>query len=677
MKQSIATAIIVLGITTACSPETRESHSEANQVADLVLTNADVYTVDANRSRARSVAIDGDRIVYVGDDDGVAAFVGPDTVVRDLGGRLVLPGLHDMHIHAMGTVEPDMCDFRGEPKSLEQMVPFLKECISRYEIPEGEWLIVLQWPFSSGNQPSERLPTIRAALDAASEAHPIMLWGDDGHHGAANSAALARATNLEGNEVGLSKETLATVFADFREMVAVDENGEPAGGLSEGARLLVRPTFFEDMMGLSAEASDVMPRVAEKLASVGITSIQDPLVTAESLQMYDWLENTGQMTFRVRTGLFQQPFNTHAQAGLAQITEQLAAFEALRERYGDNPHMQVNAVKLFSDAVLEGNPIAEPPTLPVAAVLDGFEQPRFAYDREAGTLEIEGYVDTDSETCVEARAAGLSSFTPADNAEFRSEHGFLPAQCAKSAGVLEHSETYIREFIRQMTEAGFHVHVHALSDRAVRVVGQAFADVKDLADEHGLTQSVAHVQLAHPDDQRRLGELGVYVVFTYVWIFPGLEYEMMVVPFIDRVNGADDMYNPDHYYMKNVYPVKAVADAGAIPVFGSDAPVGTRDPIPFVSMLAALTREADGVVLNAQQKIGIDAIIDSYTISGARLMGHEQDLGSIEVGKIADLIVLDRNIVELAAGDDAAQIAETRVDLTVFEGRIVHEREST
>ncbi|MCP5072968.1 MAG: amidohydrolase family protein, partial [Rhodobacteraceae bacterium] len=169
----------------------------------------------------------------------------------------------------------------------------------------------------------------------------------------------------------------------------------------------------------------------------------------------------------------------------------------------------------------EGNPHAQPPTLPVAAVLNGFKQPLFSVDEDTGEVEIDGYVDPDSEACVQARWAAASLSDATAITSFQKQHGFLPAQCEQSSGVLEHSEAFIHEYVRQMTEAGFHVHVHALSDRAVRVAGQAFANVKEQADRAGLTQSVAHVQLAHPDDQKRLGELGVYVVFSYVWIFPG------------------------------------------------------------------------------------------------------------------------------------------------------------
>lgn len=296
--------LLILLFIVGCSQEAQqpaglqEKLPPAEEPATLLLTNAYVYTVDDSLSVAQAVAIRGNEIVHVGSSAEANRFIGNNTNVYDLDGRMLMPGLHDMHIHATGVVEPDMCDFKGEAKSLEEMVPFLKGCIENYRIAEGDWLVVLQWPFSSGNQPSERLKTIRAALD-----HP-------------------------------------------------DAYGKP-----------------------------------------------------ESIRM------------------------------------------------------------------------------------------------------------------------------------FTETHGYHPAQCITSSGVLEHSEEYIREYVRQMTAAGFHVHIHALSDRGVRVATDAFSEVKREAGAKSLTQSITHVQLAHSDDVRRIGALGIFVAFTYVWIFPDVEYDTVVVPFIDQVDG--------------------------------------------------------------------------------------------------------------------------------------------
>jgi len=110
-------------------------------------------------------------------------------------------------------------------------------------------------------------------------------------------------------------------------------------------------------------------------------------------------------------------------------------------------------------------------------------------------------------------------------------------------------------------------------------------------------------------------------------------------------------------------------------IAGSDAPVNTRDPQPFVNMAMAVTRRLPGrTALNASQGISIRDAVDAYTINGARYLGRDAVAGSIEVGKSADFVVVDRNILALADGDHADDVAKTRVLETWFRGKAVYVR---
>ena len=218
------------------------------------------------------------------------------------------------------------------------------------------------------------------------------------------------------------------------------------------------------------------------------------------------------------------------------------------------------------------------------------------------------------------------------------------------------------------------MHVHALADKGVRVAVDELGKVKQIADQNGTTQSLAHVQIAHPEDQRRIGELGISVVFTFVWATPGLEYDMMVVPFVEEVDGIADLYDPESYYYQNVYPAKTIQDFGGILVNGSDAPVGNRDPMPFSSLQQAVYRGNGEMILNENQRIDVHSAIAAFTINGARLFGHDDRLGSIEVGKTADIIAISQNIVDLADAGRANEIGGTKVTMTVFDGRVIYER---
>lgn len=636
--------------------------------ADLVLTNAYVYTADESRTVAEAVAVRGNEIVFVGSSEGAADLIDESTDIRDMGGAMLMPGIHDMHIHALGTVQPDKCDLRSEAYTLDELVPVLKQCIVDYEVADGEWLIVLQWAFSSGNEPSEAVPHMRAALDAVSTEHPIFLWGDDGHHGAANSLAFSLAMNDDGENVELNAESLKSDYAFYKTMIAVDANGEPTGGVNEDARMLIRDNWLGDMLGMSGDLDGTLRQVADKMAANGITTLQDAIVTPETLAAYGRLEESGNMTFRFRAAMVEPPGED-----VDGIDAHIDMLKGLRDRYADYEYVSANGVKLFADAVLEGNPLTSPPTLPVAAMLDGFKQPVFDGNVDDGTFDVVGYVDPNRDTCRSVQA-DPDTYMPQDRMDaFVSEFGFYPQQCIPQSGVLEHEEAFIRAYIRKATEAGFHVHVHALADKGVRIAVDELGKVKEIADRNGTSQSLAHVQIAHPDDQKRIGELGISVVFTFVWTTPGVQYEMMVIPFIDEVDGVANLYNPDSYYMQNVYPARSIQDFGGVLVNGSDAPVGSRDPMPFTSLQQAVYRSDGDVVLNKAQRIDIHSAIAAFTVNGARLFGHDDEVGTIEVGKKADIIALSQNIVELAESGRPEEIAETEVTLTIFDGRVTFE----
>jgi mannose-6-phosphate isomerase-like protein (cupin superfamily) len=224
-----------------------------------------------------------------------------------------------------------------------------------------------------------------------------------------------------------------------------------------------------------------------------------------------------------------------------------------------------------------------------------------------------------------------------------------------------------------MEAAEFAVHAHAIGDRAVRIAIDAFEASRAANGEPLHAQSMAHTQLIHPDDQQRIADLGIFMAFTYAWIGPDIEYDMSVTPFIDEVASIDDLYNPNHYAFQNTYPVGSIQERGGILVAGSDAPVITRDPRPFVNIQQAVTRASEIGTFNADHRIDIHAAIAAYTINGAKLFGHDARLGSIEIGKKADLIAIDRNLVELAESDRANEIGNTRVMLTIFDGKVIHE----
>ena len=116
----------------------------APDAADLVVTDAMIYTA-AGPTLAQALAVRHGKLLYVGDAQGAAAYVGPRTEVRHAGGRLIVPGLVDAHIHPIDIVDLDVCDLDSAAKSLRELSVFVKACIERYHPAPGRWLRVHQW----------------------------------------------------------------------------------------------------------------------------------------------------------------------------------------------------------------------------------------------------------------------------------------------------------------------------------------------------------------------------------------------------------------------------------------------------------------------------------------------------------------------------------------------------
>ncbi len=643
----------------------------AAEPADTVLTDARIYTA-AGGTLAEALAVRQGKLVYVGTAAGAQAFVGPRTKIVKAGGRLVVPGLVDSHIHPLDIVDLDVCDLASKAYSLKDLSAFVGACARRYHTAPGKWLRVHQWNPTAGNQPDADFPTLRVALDRAAPHAMVELLGNDGHHAVFNSAALATARAANGQVVGYSKATLAGEFAAWRKLVGTDPGGEPDGEVNEDARYAIDPN---SMLYNELEAVAKVPeKIPERLNSVGITAILDAMASPVGLPVYDKLLKSPHMTVRVNLAQFYDPSHTRTADGRVDYDGMVASAKAVRAKYASNPKLHADFIKLFADGVVEANPFSTPPTLGNAAMLQPFLQPIFTTDA-GGHASVSGYVDTGSVICIEARAHPEKYQAATDIAAFTKSNGYHPGQCQISSGQLQHERDIELEYVKRMHLAGFNIHIHAIGDRALRTALEAIEAAR-AAERNGATHDgLAHVQLAHPADIARIGKDHLFVAFTYSWANVDLDYDMTVIPFLQKMTGNSlaARHIPGSYYEANTYPVRAVKEAGATLVAGSDAPVNTRDPQPFVNMAGAVTRRTPGEpVLNAAQTVPVRDVLDAYTINGARMLGRDAEIGSLEVGKSADFVLLDRDILALGDAGKGDDIAGTKVIETWFEGKRVY-----
>lgn len=214
----------------------------------------------------------------------------------------------------------------------------------------------------------------------------------------------------------------------------------------------------------------------------------------------------------------------------------------------------------------------------------------------------------------------------------------------------------LNRIVSAANAAGLTVHVHAIGDRAVRSTLDAFAASRQANGPHDDRNQIAHLELISPADFPRFRELGVIANFQLQWA----ERDTYIV------NGTLKYLGPER--SRYLYPARSLRDAGAVIAGGSDWSVSTFDA--FEAMEHAITRaEArDKPPLLPEQSIGIQDVVDAYTINAAFALRQERTTGSLEPGKRGDFIVLDRDVFAI----DPRDLHETRVLATYLDGREVY-----
>ena len=216
----------------------------------------------------------------------------------------------------------------------------------------------------------------------------------------------------------------------------------------------------------------------------------------------------------------------------------------------------------------------------------------------------------------------------------------------------------LNEYFTRFDGMGLQIHVHAIGDAAVRMALDAFEAMRGANGISGNRHHIVHLQLIDPADIPRFAELDISATFQALWAYPDPSVVELDVPMI----GRDRSWR--------MYPIGSVRKSGGRIVGGSDYFVTDLNPLQAIEV--ALTRQNphsnNGPVLGEEERVDLATMIQAYTLNGAYLMGLEDRQGSIETGKRADLVVLDRNLFDIPP----AQINEARVVLTLFDGKAVY-----
>jgi len=532
--------------------------------ADLVLRGAAVYTMDAARSWAQAVAVRGGKIVFVGSDAAARGWIGPDTEVLALDGKLVLPGFQDAHVHPIsGGVELGLCNLNG----LETGAAIF-ERIRSYaaEHPEQPWILGGGWdlPIFPDANPS------KDQLDAIVSDRPAFLSAADGHSGWVNSKAL----ELAGIDANIPDPK------DGR--IERGPDGAPSGTLRESAmdlvaELLPEPSAEQRLEGLR--------RALALLNRHGVTAFQEASAGRDYLETYRAAERRGELTARAVVAMYADP-----ESG----PEQIEQFVEWRNEFRSDRIHPV-AIKFFEDGVIEA--------------------------RTAAMLEP--YLDQPG----------------------RRGEPIWPAE-------------RLSAMVSRLARADFNIHVHAIGDRAIRLALDAFQAARAEESARAPRHQIAHLELIDPADIGRFRALRVVANFQPLWGYADSYITDLTWPAL----------GPER--SRWIYPIASVAAAGAPLAFGSDWSVSSLNPLEGIQV--AVTRQRPrapfGDPLLAEQAIDLPTALAAYTIGSAYALGLEQQTGSIEVGKAADLIVLGSNLFTI----DPHEIGRTEVLLTLLDGRPVY-----
>ena len=294
--------------------------------ADLVLRGGKVATVDADFTLAEAVAVQGEKIIWVGKDKDADRFIGPDTQVIDLNGKLVLPGLVDAHAHIPSLGEELTYLNVTGTRSFAEIVEKVRERVK--EVRPGEWIVGGRWDH---NDWEDKTFPVHDALSRVSPDNPVFLNRVDGNSGFANLKAMELA--------GITKDTPDP----FGGVIIRKENGEPTGSLINRAQEPVVELIPKDT---PEQFRAKMLKAIESCLAVGLTGVHDAGIGPQAIAIYKDLVDKEQLGLRIYGMLGDEDD--------PEVTENIADY--LRQHrvvnYGGHHYFTVRSVKLYFDGAL-------------------------------------------------------------------------------------------------------------------------------------------------------------------------------------------------------------------------------------------------------------------------------------------------------------------------------------
>ena len=527
--------------------------------ADIVITNANIRTMDAKRSVARSVAVLNGKIVAVGSEADTKPLIGSKTRVIDARGRTIIPGFDDAHVHFLETGQQlSSVDLR-DAQTPEEFVKRIRDFAAK--LPKGRWILGGKWDHE--NWKPNNLPTA-AMIDAATPNNPVFIDRLDGHMALANTLAMKLA--------GVNKDTKEVDGG----LIVRDGAGNPAGVFKDAAMSyiykVIPDTSFEEKLEAAQAATD-------HAASLGVTSVTD-VSAGTDIGVYQELQKRGTLKTRVYGCSTLGDYKRWERTGV-------------RAAFGD-AMLRVGCLKGYADGSL-GSTTA---------------------------WLFEPYLDD-----------------------------------PKSTGLPSDEITKTPELVLGADKAGLQVNIHAIGDKANATILDIYERTAAANGTRDRRFRIEHSQHLRQEDIPRFGKLKVVASMQ---------------PFHIIDDGRWAWKRIDEKRLKGTYAFRTLLDTGAVLAFGSDSPVAPLNPL--FGVYAAVTRRTlDDKNPNGwipEQKISVDETVRAFTWGSAYGEFQENVKGTLEIGKVADFIILSDDIFTM----DATKIGGVTVVMTVVDGRVVFEK---
>lgn len=622
--RKVSAYLLAMSMVFSAAMQANTVHAKENTAKMTIITNASVEQVTEDAKEASAVVLKDGEIAYVGDDEGAMKYDDGKAEVIDAKGNTLMPTMTEAHMHYSTAIQAKYEINVADILDIEEMQGVIKEFIDAN--PDLDVYSGAGWMVScfENNSPTKDI------LDEVCPNKPMVLQEVDGHAYWANSRALEM--------LGIDK-TFAKEYNDnYKEnggRIVVDEKGEPTGHLKEAAGNLVdslKPDYSVE------QCKAAILEQQEWLASLGFTSAFDAgiLTMGEETSENYWtamseLARDGKLKMRVRGSFWVQPYDFDS---WEECKEYMDGWLKKADQLSDTDYYQITTIKMMSDQVLE----------------------------EGTAYMSEGmYAD-----------------------------GVLVNGDIESNNIWAGKSDLMEKIMEYAAENNLNLHVHQIGDAAATFALDALEKAEEkypeLKDDR---VCFAHCQFIKEEDQQRMKKLGVAAIVAPYWAVMDDYYWSVYLPLMDSQDKLDSQY-----------PMQSLEKLGINVAFHSDYVVTAPDmgwlfyssqsrvlpqkiydlwyeddPAYHRSTDTGLSQKAEdneesqliGPLKDWQQVLDLDQTIEASTINGAKTINLDQEIGTIEEGKKADVMILNMNLRDAKLED----LENVSPEKTFFDGELV------